>query len=184
MTQRILAVDDEPNMLRLLERIITERTPYEITTTSNSLEVPQLLERGTFDLVITDLRMPGADGLDILRTIQEQQRQEVVILITAFGTLESATEALSRGVFDYITKPFKKDQILLSVERAMRCQAARRDAARLARIVEVEPYQAARAAFDAEYVRRLSERSGGSLEEIAARSELPVETIRQLLGSR
>jgi two-component system response regulator PilR (NtrC family) len=103
MTQRILAVDDELHMLTLLERIITEKTPYQIVTTNNALEVPALLEKSQFDLIITDLKMPGLDGMDILRLVREQGRPEEVIIITAFGSLESAIEALSRKVFDYIT---------------------------------------------------------------------------------
>ena len=66
MKQTILSVDDEPHMLKLLERIITEKTPYHVTTTSNSLEVPELLKQNTYDLILTDLKMPGLDGMDIL----------------------------------------------------------------------------------------------------------------------
>ena len=106
MPQNILAVDDEIHMLKLLERIILEKTPYDILTTNNALEIPSILEENTFDLLIVDLKMPGMDGLDILRLIREQQRPEEVVIITAFGTLESALDAFTQGVFGYITKPF------------------------------------------------------------------------------
>ena len=89
MKQTILAVDDEPHMLKLMERIVTEKTPYQITTTSNSLEVPEILEKSEFDLIIMDLKMPGMDGLDLLRLVKEKERFEEVVIITAFGSLET-----------------------------------------------------------------------------------------------
>ena len=71
MEQRILAVDDEPHMLKLMERIITEKTPYRIRTTSNSLEVPEILEKNRFDLIIVDLKMPGMDGIETAKKIRD-----------------------------------------------------------------------------------------------------------------
>jgi len=181
MKQRILAVDDELHMLKLLERIITEKTPYEILTTNNSLEVPGLLEQGGFDLIITDLKMPGLDGIDILRRIKEKERPEEVIIITAFGSLESAIEALSRGVFDYITKPFKKEQIIFTVDRAMRWQKLKREAARIGEIFQVEPFEKARQVFEAEYLRRLAERCGGNEPAMVERSGLSPATVAAAL---
>lgn len=160
MKQSILAVDDEPHMLRLLERIITEKTKYQIKTVNNSLEVPEILEQGDFDLIITDLKMPGMDGIDILKHVREHDRGEEVIIMTAFGSLESAIEALQQGVFDYITKPFKKEQIIFTVDRALRWQAIRKEAERLGRIFDLEPFSEARREFEIEYVRRLRDRHG------------------------
>jgi DNA-binding NtrC family response regulator len=177
MVQTILSADDEPHMLKLLERIITEKTPYHITTTSNSLEVPELLKTNTYDLILADLKMPGLDGMDILRMIREQDRFEEVIMITAFGSLETAIEALSLGVFDYITKPFKKEQIILTVNRAMRWQKLRKDTGRLQEILEIEPFPEAVTAFEREYVLRLSERCGGDSKAVAERSGLPPDRI-------
>lgn len=181
MTQRILAVDDEVHMLRLLERIISEKTPYSIVTTNSSLEVPKLLEQGTFDLILTDLKMPGIDGLDILRRVKEQGRGEEIVILTAFGSLETAIEALSNDVFDYITKPFKKEQILFTVNKAMRWQRLKREAAALAALLEPEPYAEAEQAFRAEYLRRLAERCAGDRAMMAHRSGLPGEEIARYL---
>lgn len=182
MKQRILAVDDELHMLKLLERIITEKTPYQITVTNNGLEVPRLLDQTRFDLIVTDLKMPGMDGMDILRFVKDQGRSEEVIMITAFGSLESATEALSKGVFDYITKPFKKEQIIFTVDRAMRWQRMRREVARIAAIFALEPYQQARAAFEEEYIRQVTERCGGDQGMASQRSGLSVETVAAVLS--
>jgi DNA-binding response OmpR family regulator len=177
MEQRILAIDDEPHMLKLLERIVTEKTSYRITTTTNSLEVPKILEKNQYDLIITDLKMPGLDGIDLLRLIRENNRPEEVIIITAFGSLETAVEALSRGVFDYITKPFKKEQILFTMDRAMRWQRLKREAGRVQKIFSLEPYEKASQAFLREYVRDLARRCGGDQKEMAGRSGLSPEAI-------
>ncbi len=177
MKQTILAVDDEPHMLKLMERIITEKTPYQITTTSNSLEVPEILDKSEFDLIIMDLKMPGMDGLDLLRLVKEKKRFEEVVIITAFGSLETAIEALSLGVFDYITKPFKKEQIIFTINRAMRWQQMRREASRMEGRFNLEPYDKAREAFEQEYVVRLLERCDGDPNVAAERSGLPLERV-------
>ncbi|OGU16899.1 MAG: hypothetical protein A2X61_03345 [Ignavibacteria bacterium GWB2_35_12] len=155
MTQNILAIDDEPDLLRLLERIIREKTPYQISVTGNSLEVPILLEKNEFDIIITDLKMPGMDGLDILKYVRDNKRFEQVIIITAFGSLETAMEALSKGVFDYITKPFKKEQIIFTVDRAMRYQNNARESQKFSEIFKM-PLDDAVEAFKTEYYKRKS----------------------------
>ncbi len=126
MKQRILAVDDEPDMLILLQRIIMEKTAYEIVTTNSALEVPGLLDTQQFDVVITDLSMPKLDGLDILKLVRDRDKGELVILITAFGDYETSEKARELGVHDYIHKPFRKEQILTTVEQAMEIQRARK----------------------------------------------------------
>lgn len=181
MTQRILAIDDEIHMLKLLERIISEKTPYHITTTNNPLEVEGLLSGNEFDLIITDLKMPGMDGLDILRMVKSGERFEQVIILTAFGSMESAIEALSQGVFDYITKPFRKEQIIHTVDRAMRWQRIRREAMKMNRIFETEPFSAALEAFRREYILRLSARTEGDVDKMAEQSGLPPEDIPRAL---
>ena len=181
MEQRILAVDDEPHMLQLLERIIKEKTSYHITTTSNSLMVPKMLEETQYDLIISDLKMPGLDGLDLLRMLRENNRHEELIIITAFGSLETAVEAMSRGVFDYITKPFKKEQILFTMDRAMRWQKLKRESQQMQKVFLLEPYDKASKAFLREYVRNLAQRSEGNIQEVAARSGLAPELIADVL---
>ena len=181
--QSILAVDDEVHMLRLLERILRERTSHEVVCTANSLEAPRLLEDREFDLVIVDLKMPGMDGLDILRWLRDRRRREEVIIITAFGSMESTLKALELGVFDYITKPFKKEQILYSVERAMRWQRLRRRAERFEELLALEPYREAETAFRAEYLAALAARCGGEAGALARRSGLRPEEIAEAAGT-
>ncbi len=120
MSEKILIVDDEPDMLKLLSMIIREKTPYEVTTTNNPLEGLEFAKKGGFDLVIADLKMPGLDGIELLDAIKKVDENIPVIIITAYGTVESATEAIQKGGFDFITKPFRKEHILFTIDRAMK----------------------------------------------------------------
>ena len=120
MPEKILAVDDEPDMLKLLSMIIREKTPYEITTTNNPMEALELAKKAGFDLVIADLKMPGLDGVELLEGIRRIDEDIPVIIITAYGTIESATETMHKGAFDFITKPFRKEQILYTIEKAFK----------------------------------------------------------------
>lgn len=120
MPEKILAVDDEPDMLKLLSMIIKEKTPYEIMVTNNPMEALELAKKGGYELVIADLKMPGLDGVELLEAIKQADEDIPVIIITAYGTVESATEAMQKGAFDFITKPFRKEQILFTIERAFK----------------------------------------------------------------
>jgi len=120
MAEKILIVDDEPDMLKLLNMIIKEKTPYETLTTNNPLEALELSKQGGFDLVIADLKMPGLDGMELLEAIKRTDADMPVIIITAYGTVESAVESMQKGGFDFITKPFRKEQILYTIDKALK----------------------------------------------------------------
>ena len=120
MAEKILIVDDELDMRELLELIITDRTAYQVVTVSNPLLVPELLQGGGFDLLISDLRMPQMDGMELLEQVRKIDAQLPYIILTAYGTVDSAIEALRKGALDYITKPFRQEQILLTVEKALK----------------------------------------------------------------
>ena len=120
MPEKILIVDDEPDMLKLLSMIIKEKTPYEVSTTNNPLEALELAKKGGFDLVITDLKMPGLDGMELLDAIKRVDEDIPLIIITAYGTVEAAAEAMQKGGFDFITKPFRKEHILFTIDKAMK----------------------------------------------------------------
>jgi len=117
---RILAVDDELDMLALLKMIIEGYSDHQVFTTNNPVEAAERLKNEPFDLILTDLKMPGMDGLELLEEAKKRDEDALVMVITAYGSLESAEEAMSKGAFDYITKPFRKEQILLAIDRAMR----------------------------------------------------------------
>jgi DNA-binding NtrC family response regulator len=119
MPERILVVDDEPNMLRLLKTILMDKTGYEVTTTNNPLEVSKLLQEDHYDLVITDLKMPLVDGIDLIGIVRNIDLSMPIIVITAYGTIETAEEAIQKGAYDFITKPFRKETILITIKRAL-----------------------------------------------------------------
>jgi DNA-binding NtrC family response regulator len=119
MAERILVVDDEPNMLRLLKTILMDKTGYEVETTNNPLEVDKLLKEQPYDLVVTDLKMPLVDGIDLIDIIRKISAQIPIIIITAYGTMETAEEAIQKGAYDFITKPFRKENILITIKRAL-----------------------------------------------------------------
>ena len=119
MPERILVVDDEPNMLRLLKTILMDKTGYDVTTTNNPLEVSKLLQEGHYDLVVTDLKMPLVDGIDLIGIVKNLDASMPIIVITAYGTIETAEEAIQKGAYDFITKPFRKETILITIKRAL-----------------------------------------------------------------
>jgi DNA-binding NtrC family response regulator len=127
MPEKLLIVDDEPDMLRLLQMIVREKTPYEVTTTNNPLEALELARKGGFDLLITDLKMPGLDGIELLNAVREFDVDIPIIIITAFATAEAADEAMEKNAFDFITKPFRKEQILFTIEKAIKWLRTQRE---------------------------------------------------------
>lgn len=120
MPEKLLIVDDEPDMLKLLSMIIREKTPYEVTTTNNPLEALDFVKKGGFDIVIADLKMPGLDGIELLDAVKRVDQDIPVVIITAYGTVESAAETIEKGGFDFITKPFRKEQILMTIDKALK----------------------------------------------------------------
>jgi len=120
MAEKLLIVDDEPDMLKLLGMIIRDKTPYETITTNNPVEALDLVKKGGYDLLITDLKMPGLDGVEMLEAVKRLDADIPVIIMTAYGTVETAEEALSKGAFDFISKPFRKEQILFTIDKALK----------------------------------------------------------------
>ncbi|MBI2199536.1 MAG: sigma-54-dependent Fis family transcriptional regulator [Candidatus Rokubacteria bacterium] len=115
---RVLVVDDEKSMRELLA-ITLERQGYEVSVAEDGEVAIQAVRRDGFDVIITDLRMPNADGLQVLRAAKEHTPETVVIVITAVGSTETAVEAMKLGAYDYITKPFKLDEIHVIIRRAL-----------------------------------------------------------------
>ncbi|HXH83110.1 MAG TPA: sigma-54 dependent transcriptional regulator [Candidatus Tectomicrobia bacterium] len=116
---RVLVVDDEASMRELLT-ILLRQQGYEVEAVDGPERAIALLARETFDLVITDLRMGGAtDGLDVLRATKEHAPRTIVLVMTAYASTESAVEAMKLGAYDYLTKPFKVDELKVTVTNAL-----------------------------------------------------------------
>ncbi len=120
MSEKILIIDNEPDMLLLLSMLIRENTSYETMTTNNPLEALELIKKGGFSLVITEMKMPVLDGILLLDAIKRIEQDMPVIIMAKYGTVESALEAMRKGAFDFITKPFRKEQILFSIDKALK----------------------------------------------------------------
>jgi len=127
MAANILAVDDEPDMLKLLSMIVREKTPHNIVTTNNPLEALEIAKRGGIDLLIADLKMPGLDGSELLDAVKAVDQNIPVVIITAFATEEAAAETLEKGGFDFIIKPFRKEQILGAIDKALKWAQMQRE---------------------------------------------------------
>jgi len=123
---RILLVDDEP-LMRLSMVDALEAIGHDVEAAASGTEGIEAIRQRPFDLVITDLRLPGADGLAVLRAAKEQLPSTEIVVITAHGSVETAVGAMKCGAFDYITKPFQMDELLLIVERVGRVVTLRRE---------------------------------------------------------
>ncbi len=116
--KKILIIDDEKDMLENCSRIL-ERNRYECITTDNPLEALEIASRENPAVVITDLRMPKKDGMELLEELKELNPSMVIIVFTAYSSVQKAVEAMKHGAFDFIPKPFSADQLLISVEKAL-----------------------------------------------------------------
>lgn len=119
MKSRILVVDDEESIREFLE-IMLKKEGYEVTLAEDGQKAKDLLTKKTFDMIISDLQMPHVTGIELLKHVKESYPDTVFMLITAFGTTETAVEAMKMGAYDYLTKPFKIDEVRLNIQNALR----------------------------------------------------------------
>ena len=119
MKAKILLIDDDASLRRVLEYNLLEEG-YEVQAAASGEEGLRLFKQFQPDLVITDMKMSGMDGLKVLNAIKESSAETLVIIITAFGTVDVAVEAMRAGAYDYITKPFNRDALKLTVKKALR----------------------------------------------------------------
>ena len=111
-------IDDEPIIYEVLQDLLTSEG-YEVEISTNGEEALEKYESQNFDLTLLDLLMPGIDGIEVLKRLKKMNPSAVVIIITAYASIESAISAMKMGAFDYIQKPFKHDELLLIVQRAI-----------------------------------------------------------------
>jgi DNA-binding NtrC family response regulator len=135
MEARLLIVDDEEIALRNLQHVM-EKEGYRVTATKSGAAAEALLQKQGFDVVLTDLRMEGVDGMDVLKKSRELQPEAEVIFITGYATAESAVQALKHGAFYYIAKPFRLDEVRKVVAEALEKVRLRRENEDLRRQVE------------------------------------------------
>ncbi len=132
---RILVVEDE-NGMRTLLRIVLEKDGHQVFTASDGTAGLAVVTQEALDLVIADIRMPGLDGVGLLAAIRERGLDLPVIMITAYASSESAIQAMKHGAFDYLTKPFKMDEIKLVIQRALEMRQGSGESRPLAQVDE------------------------------------------------
>ncbi|MEZ4438998.1 MAG: sigma-54 dependent transcriptional regulator [Polyangiaceae bacterium] len=130
MTASVLVVDDDQEMCRLLQSGL-EKLDVETVTATSSEQALRLFSERDFDAVLTDLRMGGRTGIELCRAINEQRPDVPVVVMTAFGSLEAATQAIRAGAYDFVTKPFELDRIRVTMERALQHRDLQRRVERL-----------------------------------------------------
>ncbi len=128
--QEILVVDDEKSLREMLA-ILLQREGYQVLQVENGKKALELVKNSEFDLIITDMKMPELSGLELLRKLREQDNDITVLMMTAFSSTEDAVEAMKLGAYDYITKPFKNDEIRLVVKNALERKKLQKENKRL-----------------------------------------------------
>ena len=119
---RILIVDDEVNILEVIGTLL-QAEGHEAVTVSDGLKAKELIISGGFDLMISDIRMTPVNGMELLRLAHDRCPAMSVIMLTAYGQVETAVEALQLGAFDYVAKPFRTSALLSTVKRALECRS-------------------------------------------------------------
>jgi two-component system NtrC family response regulator len=133
--ETILIVDDEKNYLLVLSAVLEEEG-YEVLTTASSLEALEILKASDVDLVLTDMKMPGMDGIELLEQIKNRDPELPVIMMTAHGTVDKAVEAMQKGAYSYILKPFDNERLTLYVKKAIATYEVVKENRRLRNAVE------------------------------------------------
>src|SRR5512136_135278 len=117
MTGSILIVDDEKGQREILSAIL-QKEGYRIVDVSGGREALDRLKTEEFDLILTDLKMQGMSGMELLENVLAQEPEQCIVIMTAHGTIDSAVEAMKKGAFDYLEKPLEREDLLLTLQRA------------------------------------------------------------------
>jgi len=190
---RILVVDDEESLRFSLSRGL-RKAGYAVETAADAQEAVECLGRLSFDVVLTDIVMPGGSGLDVLAAVHEMDRDSVVILMTAHGTVENAIDALRKGAFDYLTKPFENRELLVTIERGLERRTVERENRKLRFLVNKQAeasateegelgIQAARREWERGFLADLLRRTRGNVTQAAELARISRPNLHKKLRS-
>ena len=171
---RVLVVDDEESLRFFLTRGL-RKAGYAVDEVADGRAAVEALARVAYDVVLTDMVMPGVSGLDVLSAVHEMDRDAVVILMTAHGTVENAIDALRLGAFDYLEKPFELKELLVNVERGLERREVERENRKLRFLVNrrtpvaevAEGLAASRRDWERNYIAGLLRRTRGNVTRAA-----------------
>jgi DNA-binding NtrC family response regulator len=114
---RVMVVDDEENIRDVLSNYLTS-LGYAVVSANDGEDALNKFKKNSFDLIISDLLMPTIDGLELLKKVRDQDREVIFLMITGYPSIETAVEAIKKGAYDYITKPFHMEDVKIRIERA------------------------------------------------------------------
>ena len=135
MNERLLIVEDEETLCASLKRVLL-REGYAVDTVGNAEAAFEIFEKGFYDVIITDIILPGMTGIELLKRIKDQSKEQIVIIMTAYASLETAVEALRNGAYDYVVKPVLHEEIKQIVKNALKQGALQEENFRLRRLLE------------------------------------------------
>ncbi|HLE88019.1 MAG TPA: response regulator, partial [Candidatus Brocadiaceae bacterium] len=137
MSSKVLIVDDEKLMRISLESQL-KKEGYNVKSVDNALDGLKMVKSEEYDIVVTDLRLSGMSGMDFLKEIKKHNQEIIVVIMTAYGTLESAVSAIKEGAYDYIAKPFSTDELIIKLQRALYYKNTTAEVNRLRREIQSE----------------------------------------------
>ena len=176
----VLVVDDKESVLELMSSILSDA--YDVTTTSDPAAAMALVGQTPFDVVLTDVRMPGASGFDVLAAAKRSGSAASVVMMTGFASVPDAVTAMRQGAFDYVSKPLQADDVCLVVARALEHRANRaEDATRSYPSDFREAMLAARDRASREYLVALIRDFRGNVTRAAKHAGLSREGLHRLL---
>jgi DNA-binding NtrC family response regulator len=187
--QRVLVVDDEESVRFFLTRGL-RKAGYAVDEAADGAVAVASLSSIPYDVVLTDLVMPGVSGLDVLAAVHELDRDSIVILMTAHGTVENAIDALRKGAFDYLTKPFDLKELLVTIERALERRAVERENRKLRFLVENRTLPppvtgsglaGARRQFEREFLAEVLRKTRGNVTKAAALAKISRPNLHKKL---
>lgn len=131
MKNSVLIIDDEPDMLKLLKRILESELDCIAQTASSAESALKILKKSSFDLILLDIKMPGMDGLTLLKQLKDKNPALTILMLTAYGDTETIVDAMKRGAYDFITKPFDHEALVVRIEKALERSKLLKDNQRL-----------------------------------------------------
>ena len=136
--KRLLVIDDEENMRHMLSKVLG-KTGYIVETASNGYEAMEMIQNSDFEFILCDIKMPNMSGMDFLKAARDKIMTTTVIMMSAYGKIDTAIEAMNLCAYDYISKPFKTDEVYLTLKKAEERESLRQENRQLKeRIKEIE----------------------------------------------
>ncbi len=124
--KRLLIIDDEENMRHMLSSLLN-KSGYRVDTASDGTDALEMVDQTLYDFILCDLKMPNMDGMEFFETARDKLWASTVIMMSAYGSIETAVEAMKKGAYDFISKPFKSDEVLLTLKKAEERESLKRE---------------------------------------------------------